>query len=84
MTAQFLPGSQVRVISGTFVGMVGEVLSLTQANELSDSVADLVRMPRSGPKFDSPGFVWVALTIFNLRTPIHLETRVVELIASAG
>jgi hypothetical protein len=56
----FIPGDQVDVVDGTFVGMTGRVVSLEEAGQTS--------------VFSRPeGFVWVVVAIFGRPVTVPLQ-----------
>jgi transcription antitermination factor NusG len=64
----FVPGDEVQVIGGTFVGMAGRVVSPEEAQTLRQTFGGQ-RSVRSRPE----GFVWVELPIFERTVPVLLR-----------
>jgi transcription antitermination factor NusG len=65
MPDAFQPGDRVRVLSGTFVSMVGDVIGFEEDDALLGEVGGEPRPPRRFPKY-----IRVALPIFGKRVPI--------------
>ena len=63
------PGDRVRIISGAFVSMVGQVISDAEALRLTSAIK-----PHSGPlPPNGPGWIRVAVNIFGQPVPINLS-----------
>jgi transcription antitermination factor NusG len=67
MPDDFQPGDRVRVLSVTFAGMEGDVLSFEEAEKLYESVGGEPPTPKG-----YLGFLQIALPIFGRRVPVTL------------
>jgi hypothetical protein len=67
------PGEHVKVIGGTFIGEVGQVVGRREAFALWEKVGG----EKPGPK-DPPGMVWVVIPVFDKAVPVLLEAFQLE------
>jgi transcription antitermination factor NusG len=65
----FRLGRQVMIKDGTFVGMLGEVISLEQAQRVIDKEGGQ-QMPLKFPK----GAIYVLIELFGRRVPVILQS----------
>ena len=68
------PGDRVEVIEGTFAGLVGDVVTIAEAEVLSRGTEG--QQPRY---VAGPDDVWVVLSIFNRKIPVRLRSFQVKI-----
>ena len=64
--SNFQTGENVRIVQGTFSGMKGRIISVTEALQRELWISDSVRNEES---------YWVILTIFGRDVPLELEPQ---------